>query len=115
MEHLRYGFMVLVIGMAVVLVALTGLALIMNLMKAIFQKDKQTGTVSSVKERESVTEMKEKMDHGETVAAISAALAVYLGRPPVSFNVISINYLGKSNWLETGKQELLQANITNKM
>ena len=105
--------MILAVGMTVVLVTLILLAFVMYLMKVFFYKEKKVEqpVAQPVTIEEPVVE---ESDDSALVAAISAAIAVYLGKPPVSFNVISINRV-KSNWREVGKQELLQANITNKM
>ena len=113
MDNLGFGLLILAVGMTVVLTTLVLLAFVMHLMKIFFYKEKKAEPVVAkpVVEEPVV----EETDNGALVAAISAALAVYLGKPPVSFNVISINRVGKSNWTEVGKQELLQANITNKM
>lgn len=116
MDQLSYGLMVLVIGMTVVLTTLFFLSLVMNLLKAIFYKEEKPQTVAL---NNTVEEVNEEVGSAESdlsvIAAISAALAMYLGKPPVSFNIISINRISTSVWHETGKQELLNANITNKM
>jgi sodium pump decarboxylase gamma subunit len=112
MDNLSFGLMILAVGMTVVLTTLIVLALVMYLMKVFFYKEKKVEpAVQPVTIEEPVIE---ESDDSALVAAISAAISVYLGKPPVSFNVISINRT-KSNWHEIGKQELLQANITNKM
>jgi sodium pump decarboxylase gamma subunit len=114
MDNLGFGFLILAVGMTVVLVTLVILAFVMYLMKVFFYKEKKAEPViKPVTIEEPVVE--DTVDNGALVAAISTAIAVYLGKPPVSFNVISINRVQKSNWREVGKQELLQANITNKM
>jgi sodium pump decarboxylase gamma subunit len=113
MDNLGFGFLILAVGMTVVLVTLVVLALVMYLMKIFFYKEKKAEPVIKPVTIEEPVE--DTVDNGALVAAISTAIAVYLGKPPVSFNVISINRVQKSNWREVGKQELLQANITNKM
>lgn len=114
MENMQFGLLVLVVGMTVVLTTLYVLSLMMNIFKAVFYKEKPSVTPVEVVATEVQEEAEDFLNNAGIVAAISAALAVYMGRSPVSFNVISIRQVD-SSWHEMGKQELIQANITNKM
>ena len=114
MENMQFGLMVLIVGMTVVLTTLYVLSIVMNIFRALFYKEKSVVKPQVVEEVVEVEEAADLTSNATIVAAISAALAVYLGRAPVNFNVISIRQLD-SSWHEMGKQELIQANITNKM
>ncbi len=118
MGQFEYGAIVLAIGMTVVMTALISLSIIMGLMKKVFYKDPAAkNSVPPVADNpieEPQVEEKPK-NNAAIIATISAAVAAYTGQEELNFNIISVKRLGTSRWYESGKQAVIQSQVSNKM
>lgn len=109
-EIFGYGLIVTLVGMGVVFTVLIGLAYMLGLLK-LFSKVEKTEKktepikVNNVEESAKVVSTSTE-DEGELIAAISAALAAYMGR---NNNLIirSINRVEDNTpaWAKIGRQE----------
>lgn len=109
-EQLSYGLIVTLVGMGIVFLVLIGLAYMLGALKLISNRgtaEKKTEVikVEKVEEPVEVTSAPAE-DEGELMAAISAALAVFMGS---SSNLVvkSINRVEGSApaWSKVGRQE----------
>lgn len=114
MSQLDYGFQILIVGMGVVFIALFGLSLLMRLFKRLFYDNQEQPSQRVEQQEEATVEEDARQDHA-TVAAISAAIAAFMGKPAETFNIVTIKRTKPSPWATAGRQELLDTDSMRKL